>query len=161
MVMMHRKKHLAFIVQCTYILSIAGPEISIPLPRAGFDRWMRFHRRAKTMFTNIEDFQKFNKEQMDAATAAVATFSKGVQQIAAETTDYSKKSIEHSSAVFEKLMAAKTLDNAFQIQSDYAKTAYEGLVAQATKLGELYTNLAKEAFRPIEGAIAKVQASAK
>jgi phasin family protein len=122
---------------------------------------MRLYQRALTMFTNIEDFQKFNKEQIDAATAAVATFSKGVQQIAAETTDYSKKSIEHGSAVFEKLLAAKTLDNAFQIQSDYAKTAYEGLVAQATKIGELYTNLAKEALRPIEGAFAKVQASAK
>jgi phasin family protein len=159
--MMQRKKYLAFIVQCTYIWFIAGREISLYRRGRVLTAWMRFHQRAKTMFTNIEDFQKFNKEQMEAATAAVATFSKGVQQIAAETTDYSKKSIEHSSAVFEKLMAAKTLDNAFQIQSDYAKTAYEGLVAQATKMGELYTNLAKEAFRPIEGAFAKVQASAK
>ncbi|MDR3423896.1 MAG: phasin family protein, partial [Alphaproteobacteria bacterium] len=37
---------------------------------------------------------------------------------------------------------------------------YEGFVAEVTKLGELYTTLAKEAFKPVEGAIAKVKASA-
>jgi hypothetical protein len=34
-------------------------------------------------------------------------------------------------------------------------------VAQATKFGELYTNLAKEAFKPVEAAVAKAQAFAK
>ena len=55
----------------------------------------------------------------------------------------------------------KSLDSAIQLQSDYAKSAYEGFVAQATKFGELYTNLAKEAFKPVEAAVAKVQAAAK
>ncbi len=49
----------------------------------------------------------------------------------------------------------KTLDKAFEIQADYAKTAYEGLVAQATKMGELYTAMAKDAFKPFEAVIAK------
>jgi hypothetical protein len=30
------------------------------------------------------------------------------------------------------------------MQSAYAKSAYEGFVAQATKIGELYADLAKE-----------------
>lgn len=113
------------------------------------------------MINNIETFQKFSKEQMDAATAATAAMTKGFQAIATEATDYSKKSFESSSAVMEKLMAAKTPDAAFQIQSDYAKTAYEGFVAQATKMGELYTNLAKEAMKPVETAFAKAQDAVK
>jgi hypothetical protein len=36
------------------------------------------------------------------------------------------------------------------------KTAYEGFVAQSTKMGELYANLAKDAFKPYEGLVAKV-----
>ncbi len=51
----------------------------------------------------------------------------------------------------------KTLDKAVEIQTDFAKTAYEGYVAHATKVGELVTELTKEAFKPFEGAIAKVQ----
>ena len=45
------------------------------------------------MFTNVEDIQKFGKQQLEAATAATQTFSKGLQEIAAETSDYSKKAI--------------------------------------------------------------------
>ena len=110
------------------------------------------------MFTNVEDFQKFSKDQVEAATKATALLQKNVQQIATETTDYSKKALEAGTAAVEKLFAAKSLDKAFEIQSDYAKTAYEGFVAQATKVGNLYTTFAKEAFKPIEGAIAKASA---
>jgi phasin family protein len=111
------------------------------------------------MTNNFEEFQKYGKEQLEAATTVAASLAKGLQTIAAETTDYSKKSLENSSAFVERLLGAKSLDNAIQIQSEYAKTAYEGFVAQATKLGELYTNLAKEAFKPVESAFAKVQAT--
>lgn len=112
------------------------------------------------MTNNFEEFQKFGKEQLDATTAVAASFAKGFQTIAAETTDYSKKTIEDNSAFVEKLIGAKSLDNAIQIQSEYAKSAYEGFVAQATKIGELYSSLAKEAFKPLETAISKVQAVA-
>jgi phasin family protein len=112
------------------------------------------------MSINSEEFQKFGKEQLEAASMAAASLAKGWQTIAAETTDYSKKSVEMNSAYLEKLLGAKSLDDAIQTQSEYAKSAYEGFVAQATKIGELYTNLAKEAFKPVERAIAKVQAAA-
>jgi hypothetical protein len=39
-----------------------------------------------------------------------------------------------------------------QLQSDFAKSAYEDFLAEATKLGELYASIAKEAFKPIESA---------
>jgi len=45
----------------------------------------------------------------------------------------------------------KSLDKAIEVQSEYAKTAYEDYTAQVTKLGQLYSELAKEAFRPYEG----------
>ncbi len=112
------------------------------------------------MTSNFEEFQKFGKEQLETASSVAASLAKGFQTIAAETTDYSKKSLESNSVYLEKLLGAKSLDNAIQIQSEYAKSAYEGFVAQATKLGELYTILAKEAFKPVESVFAKVQAVA-
>lgn len=113
------------------------------------------------MFKNFEDMQKLGKDQLEAATAASSAFTKGLQQIAAEATEYSKKSLETSTAAIEKLMGVKSADAAFQIQSDYVKSAYEAFVAQTTKMGELYTSLAKEAIKPVEAAVAKVQAAAK
>ena len=68
------------------------------------------------------------------------------QAIAAEVADYSKKSFEDGSKALEKLFGAKTLEQAIEIQTDFAKTAYEGFIAGATKIGELYADLARETY---------------
>ncbi|HMK78697.1 MAG TPA: phasin family protein [Xanthobacteraceae bacterium] len=108
------------------------------------------------MLKNFEDFQKFGKDNVDTCMKQFGTVSKGWQAIATEFADYSKKSFEEGSAALEKLLGAKTLEKAIEIQSDYVKAAYEGFVAEATKLGELYTDLAKESYKPFEGMMAKV-----
>jgi phasin family protein len=107
---------------------------------------------------NFESTSKMTKEAMDNMLTAYSSMTKSFQQIAAEAADYSKKSYEDSAAAFEKLAGAKSLDKAFEVQSDYAKTSYEGFVAQATKMGDLYTDLAKEAYKPFEDAVSKVSA---
>lgn len=117
--------------------------------------------RDTTMFNQFEDLQKFNKDGIDLAVKSFGATTKNVQAIATETADYSKKAFEQSSAVVEKLVCAKTLDKAFEIQSDFAKSAYEGFVAYASKLGELYTDIAKDSVKPYEAIISKVQAAAK
>lgn len=112
------------------------------------------------MFAQFENLQKLGKEQMDATLKTFGSVSKGAQAIAVEVADFSKKSFEDSSATLEKLVGAKSLEKAVEIQSDYLKSAYEGFVAQSSKLGELYANLAKEAFKPVEGLYSKAQAAA-
>ena len=108
------------------------------------------------MLKNFEDIQKLGKENIDTCVKQFSTVSKGWQTIATEVADYSKKSFEDGSAALDKLLGAKTLEKAIEVQSDYAKSAYEGFVAQATKMGELYTDLAKESYKPLEGMMAKV-----
>lgn len=108
------------------------------------------------MLKNFEDFQKLGKENVDVAMKQLGTVSKGWQAIATEFADYSKKSFEDGSAALEKLFGAKSLEKAIEVQSDYVKSAYEGFVAQTTKLGALYTDIAKETYKPLEGILAKV-----
>jgi hypothetical protein len=109
-----------------------------------------------TMMKNFEDMQKVGKDSMDATMKSFGVFSKATQAIAAEVADYSKRSFEDGTKVMEKLLGAKSLDKAIEIQTDFAKTAYEGFVAQATKMGELYTDLAKETYKPFEAYVGKV-----
>ena len=116
-------------------------------------------RRETPMIKNMEDVQKMSKDSMDATMKSLGTLSKATQAIATEVADYSKKSFEDGSKVMEKLLGAKSLDTAVQIQTDYAKTAYEGFVAQATKMGELYADLAKETYKPFEAYVVKATPS--
>ena len=110
------------------------------------------------MANEFEDIQKYGKEQFDAAAAVTTSFTKTLQAIATETADYSKKSFETNSAFVEKLLGAKSYESAIQLQTEYWKSSYASFVAEATKLSELYSSLAKEAFKPIETAFSKIQA---
>lgn len=103
----------------------------------------------------IDEVQKLSKDNVDATLKSFGAVSKASQAIATEVADYTKKSFEDGTKVMEKLFGVKSLDKAIEIQTDYAKTAYEGFVAQATKIGELYADLAKETYKPFESVMAK------
>jgi phasin family protein len=107
------------------------------------------------MIKNLDDMQKLGQDNMDATLKSFGAVSKGVQAIAVEFADYSKKSFDEGTAAIEKLFGAKTIEKAIEVQSDFVKSTYEGFVAEATKLGELYADLAKESYKPFETCLGK------
>lgn len=109
------------------------------------------------MVKNFEEFQQVSKENIDLAMKSAGNVSKSAQAIAAELADYSKKSFEEGTAMIEKLFGVKSLEKAIEVQSEYAKAAYEGFVAETTKLGEMYSALAKETYKPFENLMAKAK----
>jgi hypothetical protein len=100
------------------------------------------------MMKNVESMQKFSLAQMEAVTIASAVMTKGMQNIAEETSAFSKKYFEMSSSALQELLGAKALDKAFEIQTTFAKQAHESIVTQATKVSEIYTSLAMEMKKP-------------
>ncbi len=109
------------------------------------------------MIKNFDELQKLSQTNVDAAVKAFGEWNKGLQAIAAEMTDYTKRSFEESTATFEKLLTAKSLEQAVEIQTGYAKRAYDEYMHQMSKIGGLYAELAKEAYKPVE----KVMQSAR
>jgi hypothetical protein len=107
------------------------------------------------MIKNFDDVQRLGKDGVDASLKSFNAASKGAQAIAIEVADYSRKSFEQNTAALEKFLGARTLESAIEAQTEYAKTAYEGFVAQATRIGELYADIAKETYKPFEGYFTK------
>jgi hypothetical protein len=102
------------------------------------------------MIKNFDDFQKLGQQNVDTAMKMFGEWSKGWQAIAAEMTDYTKRSFEEGTATVEKLLAAKSFEQAVEIQTGFAKRAYDDYLHQVSKLGGLYAELAKEAYKPVE-----------
>jgi hypothetical protein len=113
--------------------------------------------KGMTMVRNFEDLQQVGKDNVDLTLKAMGALSKSTQAIAVEVADYSKKAFEDGTAALEKLFGVKSLEKAIEVQSEYAKTAYEGFVAKASKIGELYADLAKETYKPFENLMAKAK----
>lgn len=91
-----------------------------------------------------------------AATANNASID--MQTIALAYGEYTRKSFEQTKSFVEKLAGVRSLDKAIEIQTEFAKQAYETFVMDAQKIRELYSGLAKQTF---EGAVAKVIPAAR
>jgi hypothetical protein len=107
------------------------------------------------MLKGFEEFQKVGKDGFDAYVRSFGEMNKGFQAIAAEVTDYSKKAFEDSTRAFEQLVGAKSVEQAIEIQSQFAKKAYDTYMAEMSKIGEMYVGLAKDAYKPVEAAMTK------
>jgi len=110
---------------------------------------------------NFEDANKKSKEAMETMMKSYSAMTKAFQAIATEAADYSKKSFEETVAHVEKLSSVKSVEAAFELQTGYVKSAYEGYVSEATKIGEMYADLAKDAYKPYEAPVAKATAAVK
>jgi phasin family protein len=103
---------------------------------------------------NFDDATGKSKEAMETVLQSYSETTKGFQAIAAEATEYSRKSFQDAVAHFETLSGARNLEAVLELQTGYVKSAYESFVAEATKLSEMYADLARSAYKPYEAPVA-------
>jgi len=94
----------------------------------------------------VADSREIVEAQLPSVTQSATGHPTSFATIAAEMTDYSKRSVENASSFVRKLLGARSFESAIHIQSEYARSSYADLSAYLTKLGEIYAKLAKEAF---------------
>ena len=104
------------------------------------------------MINSFQDFQKVSKVEMNDYLEAMGEWNKNWQAIATEMTDYTKRSFEDGTATFQKLVSARDMQQVMEIQTSYAKRAYEDYMRQMSKIGAMYQSIAKDAFKPVERA---------
>ncbi len=109
------------------------------------------------MIMNFADMQKLGQTNMETSMKLMGEWNKGWQAIATEMSDYTKRSVEDGTAAFDKVLSSKSVEKAAEIQSDFAKRAYEDYMSQLNKIGTMYAELAKEAYQPVERAMRKAK----
>ncbi len=80
----------------------------------------------------------------------------GIHAIATAYSDYSKKSFQDARFFVEKLSGVKSVDKASELQTEYAKSAFETFMAELHKIGALYRDLAMQSYKPFGGFLAKM-----
>lgn len=86
-----------------------------------------------------------------AAAASVETTPVSLQAIADAYGDYSKKSLEQTSTFVAKLAGTRSLAGAFELQTAFAREAYETFVAESKRIRDLHRELAKQRLTRLEG----------
>jgi phasin family protein len=90
---------------------------------------------------------------------AANTFATSLQTIASAHADFAKKLMQHGSEFISQLTSIKEPAKLMELQSEYAKNAYETFVAQSKKISELYVELFKQMTKPLEDLIEKDKAA--
>ena len=117
------------------------------------------HYRVCAMINNLDDLQKLSQSNMDTAVKAFGEWNKSMQAIASEMGAYSKRTFDESTSTFERLISAKSVEQALEIQANFAKRTMEDYVEQMSKISSLYTDLAKDAYKPFDKAMKNGKAS--
>ena len=96
------------------------------------------------------EFQKAAEGGFEAASRSISEVNKGFQALAAEMTDYSKKAFDDAIRTWEQLIGVRSLEQAIEIQTQYAKRVYENHMAELSKLGEMCVGMVRAASKPVE-----------
>ena len=100
------------------------------------------------MSKGMEDATKFGQDNVEAIVASSKVVAKAAEEMNAEIVAFSKKSYEDSMAAAKEFTAVKSVSELFEKQTEFAKASFEGFVAEATKLNDMYSEAAKNAFAP-------------
>ena len=87
---------------------------------------------------------------LEASSRSVSEFNRGLQEIADEMTDYSKRSLEEVVRAWQRLLDTRPFGRLVEIQSRYIENAYQAYASEASRVGELYLGLARRVADPIE-----------
>src|ERR1700694_1841944 len=90
-----------------------------------------------SIMVKIEDIQQYGKEHLETVVASATSLQNGFQAIASAYGDYTKKSFEDTKSFVEKLSGVKSLDKVMEVQTEFARAAYETLVNEQQRIGAL------------------------
>ncbi len=97
-----------------------------------------------------EQFLAFGKENAEAVLKSANIAGKGIEAINTEVFAFSRNSVEEGIAVTKEIMASKTVQEVIELQTGFAKTAFETYVAEFSKVRELAMATAKEFNAPLQ-----------
>lgn len=110
----------------------------------------------KTMEEGVEKITKgfetasaFGQENIEAVVTSSKIAAKAAESMSAEMAAYSKKAYEDSMAVAKELSSCRSVTEFVEKQTAFTKASFEGFVAEATRLNEMYAAAAKDAFAPL------------
>lgn len=92
----------------------------------------------------------YGKETAEAYVQSANAAGKGAETLHNEIYTYSKQSIEDSIAATKALMGTKSVQEAFELQTGFARTAFEAYVSQVTKMSGIFSATTKETLAPLQ-----------
>jgi phasin family protein len=103
----------------------------------------------KTMMKTTEDFVAFGQANLEAFVKSGQIWSAGVQELTKQIATSAKASFDESVSTFKAISTAKSVKEAMDLQTSFAKTALEKAMAESNKLTDASIKLTEQTLAPI------------
>jgi phasin family protein len=90
-----------------------------------------------------------SKKNLEAVLASMTAATKGAETVGARAIAFSKKSVEDQIAASKALASARSVQEVVELQTAFAKTAFEAMVAEVNEIAGAMSGSVKEAMTPI------------
>ena len=108
-----------------------------------------FREAADKSVAGLTELNAEGKKNLEAVVASATAAQKGVEALSAQTVAYGKKSWEDGVAAAQSLAQARSVQEALELQTAYAKSAAETYLAEITRMTDVFTASVKDSFKPI------------
>lgn len=98
---------------------------------------------------SVNEINTYSKKNLEAVVASVTAAAKGAEALGAQAIAFSKKSVEDQVAASKALAGAKSVQEAVELQTSFAKSALEAYLANMNAMSETVTASVKDAFKPL------------
>lgn len=111
------------------------------------------NERAKTVIERntrfAEELNELAKGNVEAMAASTKAAAKGVEALGQEVAELSRKSFEDASAALKGFADVKSPTDFFRLQSDFARSQFDMIVAESSRLSETVIKVAGDVAQPI------------
>jgi phasin family protein len=115
-----------------------------------------FKESVEKSLAAFADINAHSKRNLEAVVASVTAATKGAESLGAQVTAYSKKAAEDHIAATKTLTGAKSLQEAVEFQTAYAKSFLDGYLAEMNRWSDTVSGSVKESLRPINERVSAV-----
>lgn len=95
-----------------------------------------------------EDISKMSKSGLDACVDASVAVAKGMDQISRTWVRFAEVSLQSGAQAAKAMMGAKDITEALGVQTNLARSSFEKLLAEGTKVSQVTMQVANAAIKP-------------
>lgn len=97
----------------------------------------------------VEEMTDLTRGNVEALVASSKIVARGVETLGHEAADYGRRSFEEASAALKSFAEIKSPTDFFRLQGEYARSTFDAMVTESSKMSEAVLKLAGEVAQPI------------
>jgi len=108
-----------------------------------------FKDNVEKSLANLNELNAHSKKNLEAMVASATAATKGAESLGAQAMAFSKAAMERQVEAAKALTSARSVQEAVELQTAFAKSALETYMAELNRATETVSSTVKDSLRPL------------